>query len=161
MAGLTAVVVMASIACSNSTTAPSDVSSTSGAAFKVTVRPSPVTATRCSPQCAGQSGSAGYTFSADMTIDAQASAGGGATINSITLTATADGTTFPPLAFSSDEISGQAGTNRIDGHGTLSFPLTIGYNTPSGKANLTISVALQATDDRGTPVTATGQVTVQ
>jgi hypothetical protein len=160
-AALSAVVLAASIGCSSSATAPSAVGSTTGGGFNVAVRPSPVTATRCSPQCPGESGASQFAFSADMTIDAQAWASVGATINSITLTATADGTTFPPLAFTADEISGQVGTNRISGHATLSFPLTIVYNTPSGNPNLSISVSVQATDDRSTAVTATGQVSVR
>jgi hypothetical protein len=95
-----------------------------------------------------------------MTIDVRDLATLGATMKTLTLTATADGTTFPPLTFSSDDISGQAGTNHVDGHATLSLPLTIVYNTPSGKANLSITVSLQITDDGNNQVTATGQVSV-
>lgn len=43
---------------------------------------------------------------------------------------------------------------------TLSIPLTIVYNTPSGKANLSVSVSVQITDDRSNQVTATGQTSV-
>jgi hypothetical protein len=161
--GLTAVALTASMACSNSgTTAPSNLTSgTSGqATFNVAVRPSPITATRCSGQCPGQSGTESFAFSADMTIDLQDSATIGATANSMTLTATADGTPFSPLAFSSDDIRRMAGTNHVDGHATLSIPLTVVYNTPSGKANLSIGVSLQITDDRNNQVTATGQASV-
>ena len=64
----------------------------------------------------------------DMTLDLQDSASVGATVNSITLTATADTTTFAPLTFSSDSIrtSGSARPPRIGrpppGPLTLSLP---------------------------------------
>jgi len=162
-AGLTAVVLAASMACSNNgTTAPSDLTSTTsgGATFNVAVRPSPIKATRCDPQCPGQSGSASFAFSADMTVDVQNSTAGGATVNSMTITATADGTPFAPLTLSSDDIRQSAGTTHVDGHATISIPLTIVYNTPTGSANLGVSVSLQITDDRGNQVTAAGQVNV-
>ena len=95
-----------------------------------------------------------------MTIDVRDSASVGATINSMTLTATADGATFAPLTFSSDEIRLQAGTNHVEGQATLSIPLTIVYNTPTGKANLSVSVSVQITDDRSNHATATGQASV-
>ena len=97
---------------------------------------------------------------ADMTIDVQDSASVGATVNTMTLTGTADGMTFAPLAFSSDDIKRLAGTNHLDGHATISIPLTVVYNTPSGKANLSVGVSLQITDDRNNQVTATGQASV-
>jgi hypothetical protein len=161
--GLTAVILTASMACGNNgTTAPSDLSSTSSnrATFNVAVRPSPIKATRCNPQCPSQSGSESFAFSADMTIDVQNSSAVGATVNSMTLTATAEGTPFAPLAFTSDDIRRLAGTTHVDGHATLSMPLTIVYNTPTGSANLGVSVSLQITDDRGNQVTAAGQVSV-
>jgi len=159
--GLCFVVVAVSVACNNSATGPSNLtSSSSGNTFGVAVRPSPITATRCTGGCPGDS-SGSFAFSADMTIDVQDSSSVGGTINSITLTGTADGTTFPPLTYSSDDIKGGAGTIHVDAHGTLSMPVTIVYNTPSGKANLSISISLQITDDGNKPVTATGQVNVQ
>jgi hypothetical protein len=161
--GVTAVALAASIACSNSTTSPSQVNSTSSsqASFNVGVRPSPITATRCSPQCPGDSGSTSYAFSVAMTIDVQNSTGVGATVNSITLTANASGTALTPLVISSDELTQQNGTNHVEGHAMLSTPLTIVYNTPSGSPNLDISISAQITDDRSSQVTATGQVTVR
>ena len=156
---MTAIALIASMAC-NRTTAPSDLTGSSGGTFNLAVRPSPITATRCNPQCTGQSASGSFAFSMDMTLDVQDSASVGATVNSITLTATADTTTFAPLTFSSDDIKKQAGTTRVDGKTTLSIPLTIVYNTPSGKANLSVSVSVQMTDDRSNQVTATGQTSV-
>jgi hypothetical protein len=162
LAGLGFVVLTVSIACSNSATGPSDLSSktSSGSTFDVAVRPSPITAARCNSQCPGDS-SGSFAFSAEMTIDLRNSSSVGGTLNSITLTGTADGTTFPPLTFSSDEIREEAGTIRVDAHATLSMPITIVYNTPSGKPNLGISISLQITDDGNKPVTATGHVNVQ
>jgi len=157
---VTAIALTASMACGNRTTAPSDLSGSSGGTFNLSVRPSPITATRCNPQCTGESGSGSFAFSMDMTLDVQDSASVGATVNSITLNATADSTTFAPLTFSSDDIRRQAGTTHVDGRATLSIPLTIVYNTPSGKANLSVSVSLQLTDDRSNQVTATGQTSV-
>jgi hypothetical protein len=162
LAVLTAVVLAASVGCGNSSTAPSDLTSTtsSRASFNVAVRPSPITATRCNQQCAGQSGSESFAFMAEMTIDVQDSASVGATVNTMTLTGTADGMTFAPLVFSSDEIKRLVGTNHLDGHATISIPLAVAYNTPSGKANLIVGVSLQITDDRNNQVTATGQASV-
>jgi hypothetical protein len=160
VAVLSFAVLTVSIACSNSSTAPSGIDSTTGgSSFAVAVRPSPITATRCNPACGSGSGS--FAFSADMTIDVQGSSSVGGTVNSITLTGTADGTTFPPLTFTSDDIKSQGGTSHVDAHGTLSMPVSIVYNTPSGKANLAIAVSLQLTDDGNKAVTATGQVNVQ
>ena len=161
---LTAVVLAMSAACAdnNSATAPSGLNSatSNGTTYNVSVRPSPITATRCNPQCAGESGSGSFAFSATMTIAVEDAGAVGATVNSMTLTATAEGMTFAPLTFSSDEIRGQAGTSHIDGHATLAIPLTIVYNTPSGNPNLGVSLSLQITDDRTNQVTATGQVNV-
>jgi hypothetical protein len=161
-AGATAIALAASMACSNSTTSPSQNNSVSSSqpSFSVGVRPSAITATRCSPQCSGDSGTA-YAFSVAMTIDVQNSTSVGATVNSITLTANASGTALTPLVISSDDLTQQNGTNHVDGHATLSTPLTIVYNTPSGSPNLDISIGAQITDDRGSQVTATGQVTVR
>jgi hypothetical protein len=160
--GLTLVVVAVSVACSNSATAPSSLTSStsSGNTFDVVVRPSPVTATRCNGPCSGDS-SGSFAFTADLTIDVKDSSSIGGTINAITLTGTADGTTFPPLTYSSDDIRSGAGTIHVDAHGTLSMPVTIVYNTPSGKANLSITISLQITDDGNKAVTASGQVNVQ
>ena len=161
--GLAAVVLGMSMACSdNSATAPSGLTSatSNGTTFNVSIRPSPVTAMRCSPQCAGESGSDSFAFSATMTVAVEDAGALGATINSVTLTATADSVAFAPITFTGDEIRGQAGTNHVDGHATLSVPLTVVYNTPSGKANLAVSVSIQITDDRTNKVTATGQVNV-
>jgi len=161
-AGVTAVALAASMACSSSTTSPSQVNSTSSgqASFSVGVRPSPITATRCSPQCSGESGTS-YAFSVAMTIDVQNATGVGATVNSITLTANASGTALAPLVMSSDDLKQQNGTNHLEGHATLSTPLAIVYNTPSGSPNLDISISAQITDDRSSQATATGQVTVR
>ena len=162
--GLTAVALAMSVACAdnNSATAPSGLTSatSNGTTFNVSVRPSPITATRCNPQCSGESGSDSFAFSATMTIAVEDAGAVGATINSLTLTATAENMTFAPVTFTADEIRGQAGTNHVDGHATLSIPLTIVYNTPTAKANLAVSVSLQITDDRTNQVTATGQVNV-
>jgi hypothetical protein len=161
--GLAAIVLAGSMACSNnSTTAPSSLTSTTSnrGTFNVSVRPSPITATHCAAGCSGQSGSGSFAFSADLTIDVQDSAGVGATVNSITLTWTADGMTLAPLALSGDDIRGMAGTNHVDDRATLSIPLTVVYNTPSGKANLSISVSVQITDERSNQLTASGQASV-
>ena len=40
------------------------------------------------------------------------------------------------------------------------MPVTIVYNTPSGKANLSITISLQITDDSNKAVTASSQVNV-
>jgi len=161
-AGLTVVALTASMACSNSDTAPSAASSTSStqAAFSVAVRPSPVTATRCSSQCSDESSSKSFAFSAEMTIDLHDSASVGATVNSITLNATADGNAFSPLVLSSDDIKQAARTNHVDGKATLSVPMTILYSTASGSPNLEISLSAQITDDRSNQMTPTGQVSV-
>jgi hypothetical protein len=161
--GVTAFVLAASMACSDSATAPSQNTSgsSSPARFSVAVRPSPITATRCSPQCPGDSGSTSYAFSVAMTIDVQDSDSVGATVNSITLTANASGTALTPLVISADDLTQQNGTNHVEGHATLSTPLSIVYNTPSGSPNLDINISAQITDDHSSQVTATGQVSVR
>ena len=162
--GLAAAVLAGSIACSgNDSTSPSDLNSSSAskATVTVTVRPSPITATRCNPQCPDESGTRSFNFSADLTIDIQDGAAVGATVNSVTLTASADGGTFAPLVLSADDIKGHARTNHVDAHGTLSIPMSVIYNTPSGNANLEIAISLQATDDRNNAITSTGQVSVR
>jgi hypothetical protein len=130
------------------------------ASFNLSVAPSPVTAIRCNPQCAADSGSATFAFSAGMTVTMQETAGIGATISAITLTGTAGGTTFEPLVFSAAEIVQLIGSNRISGLGSLSVPLNIVYSTPSGTANLAVSINVQLTDERNNQVTAAGQVNI-
>lgn len=155
-----AVVLLAvSTGCNNSTPSAPSSTGSSQAAFTVSVRPSPITATHCNPQCPG-SGSGTFAFAADMTINVQETAGIGGNANQLTLTASAGGQTFQPLVFTTDDITQYAGTHHVDGHATLAIPLSIVYNTPSGAANLTISVSVQMTDDRNNQVTVSGQVNV-
>lgn len=163
-AGVAAAFLAGASACtSNDATSPSDLNSTSAnkATVNVTVRPSPITATRCSSQCTDDSGTRSFAFAAEMTIDLQDAASVGATVNSVTLTASADSTTFAPLVLSADDIKGQARTNHVDGHATLSVPMSVIYSTPSGMANLEIAINMQATDDRNNAITSTGQVSVR
>jgi len=96
-----------------------------------------------------------------MTFDVQESASVGATVDSITLTATAEGRTFSPLILSGDDVKQLAGTNHVGSQSTLSVPLSLLYSTPSGNANLEVSVSVQGTDDRSNQVTAAGQVSVR
>jgi hypothetical protein len=49
----------------------------------------------------------------------------------------------------------------VGGQATLSTPLSLLYNTPSGNANLDVSISFQGTDDRGNQATAAGQVSVR
>jgi hypothetical protein len=156
---LTAAALAVSIACNNNSNSSPTSPSTNRATFTLAVRPSPITATHCQPQCSSDSGSS-FPYAANMTIALQETAGVGATVNSMTLTASADGTTFSPLNFTADDINRQAGSNHVVGRSTLSIPVTIVYNTPSGNTNLAISVSLQITDDQNHQMTATGQVNV-
>jgi hypothetical protein len=93
-----------------------------------------------------------------MTITLQESAGIGANISVMTLTASTGTATFTPLVFSATDISELAGGTHVSGRGALSVPLTIVYNTSSGSANLAVSINVQFTDDKNNTVTATGQV---
>ncbi|HEX7139287.1 MAG TPA: hypothetical protein VF219_15640 [Vicinamibacterales bacterium] len=156
-----AVLVTLSAACNNSSSNPNAPGSTGAgrATFTVSVKPSPITAQHCNPQCPGD-GSGSYAFAADMTVNVQETSGIGGNATQMTLTASAGGTTFQPLTFTADDITQQAGTHHVDGHATLAIPMSIVYNTPSGAANLTINVSIQITDDRNNQVTATGQVNV-
>ena len=130
------------------------------ASFSVSVLPSPITANRCNPKCPSQSSSTTFAFSAAMTIMVQESGGIGANINVITLTGSAGNVTFAPLIFSSAEISQLVASNHVSGHGSLSVPLSIVYDTPSGTANLAVDINVQFTDDKNNQVTATGHVNV-
>jgi hypothetical protein len=156
---LTAAALAAVTACGGNNS-PTAATAVTQASFTVSVVPSPITATRCSPQCANQTGDATFAFSAVLTITLQESSGIGANINTVTLTASTGGVTFTPLVFSSADISQHAGGNHVNGHGSLSIPLNIVYNTPSGSANLGVGINVQLTDDRNNPVTAIGQVNV-
>ena len=95
-----------------------------------------------------------------MTIVAQESGGIGANINVITLTGSVGGVTFTPLVFSSAEISQLVASNHVSGRGSLSVPLTIVYDTPSGTANLAVDINVQFTDDKNNQVTAAGHVNI-
>ena len=150
-----------SAACNN-TSNPNNPSSTgsSHATFTMSVKPSPVTATHCNPTCPGSSGGGSFAFAADMTINVQETAGIGGNATHMTLTASAGGQAFQPLEFDASDITTHAGTQHVDGHATLAIPMSIVYNTPSGTANLTITVTIQLTDDRNNQTTATGQVNV-
>lgn len=130
------------------------------ASFTISVLPSPITANRCNPQCPSQSSTGTFAFSAAMTITVQESAGIGANVNVITLTGSTGTVTFTPLVFSSADIIQLAGSTHVSGRGSLSVPLTIVYTTPSGTANLAVSINAQFTDDRNNQVTATGQVNI-
>jgi hypothetical protein len=154
----TAAALAALTACSegSATTAPTPTQ----ASFTVSVLPSPVTATRCNPGCASQSGGTTFAFAAAMTITVQESAGIGATINMITLTGSTGSVTFTPLVFSSAQITQLDGSNHVNSRGLLPVPLSIVYDTPSGTANLAVGINVQFTDDQNNQVTATGQVNV-
>jgi hypothetical protein len=147
-----------STAC-NSSNSPGSPSPTR-ANFNVYVQPNPATATVCNPRCPSSTSSDTFAYSVTMTIQMQETAGIGATINSVTLTGSVGNVSFNPLVFSSSDISQHAGTSHVSGHATLSFPVNIVYNTPTGTSGLTISVSLQATDDRNNQVTASAQATV-
>ena len=95
-----------------------------------------------------------------MAVNLQEAAGVGGNATQMTLTASASGHPLPPLTFTASDITQQAGSSHVDGRATLAIPMSIVYNTPSGTANLTISVSIQVTDDRNNQVTATGQVNV-
>jgi hypothetical protein len=95
-----------------------------------------------------------------MTINLRETAGVGGNATQLTLIASAGGQQFQPLTFTADDIAGHAGTHHVDGHATLAIPMSVVYNTPTGTANLTISVSIQVTDDRNNQTTATGQVNV-
>ena len=157
-----AALVAVSAACNYSSSnpnAPGSAGSTQ-AVFTVAVTPSPITAQHCSPQCPGNSGSGSFAFAADMTINLRETAGVGGNATQMTLTASAGGQQFQPLTFTADDIAGHAGTHHVDGRATLAIPMSLVYNTPTGTANLTISVSIQVTDDRNNAVTATGTVNV-
>jgi hypothetical protein len=95
-----------------------------------------------------------------MTINLQETAGIGANVTHLTLTASASGQTFAPLEFDANDITDHAGSHHVDGRATLAIPMSIVYNTPTGTPNLTISLTIQMTDDRNNQTTATGQVNV-
>jgi hypothetical protein len=96
-----------------------------------------------------------------MTIAVQESAGVGGNINSITVTPSTGGGALPPLTYGSDVVTQRSGTNHIGARGTLSFPMSMVYNTGSGGgANLVINIVVQFTDDRNNQLTVTGQVNV-
>ena len=109
----------------------------------VTVSPSPVTAEHCSPGCSADSGGSSFAFAANMTIKVAESAGSPANIKSMTLTGTAGTVTFDPLVFSSSDIANQAGTTLVNAHGSLSIPVRIVYNTPSGSSTLSVNVSIE------------------
>jgi hypothetical protein len=149
------------IACNNSSSTGSpNGPSSSRAALSLSIQPSPITATHCDAGCSGSSGTS-FGFGAEMRVNVRESGGVGATVNTVTLNATVDGVSFPPLVFNADDVTRAAGTNHVGANATLAIPLSIVYNTPSGTANLTISLNVQTTDDRNNQVTATGQVNVQ
>jgi hypothetical protein len=134
----------ASTACSSGEGgSPSAPSLGGSSSFRVTVVPSPVTAERCNPGCASETGGTGFAFKARMTINVSESSGSGADMTTMTLTASADGVTFSPLVFSSSDITDHAGSNHINANGSLSVPFTIVYNTPSGAANLSVSISVE------------------
>jgi hypothetical protein len=148
-----------STACNNSNSpgAPSPTRSN----FNVFVQPNPITATVCNPQCASQTGGGTtFAYSATMRIQVQETAGIGATVNSVTLTGMVGSVSLNPLVFSSSDITQMAGTSHVSGHATLSVPVTIVYNTPTGSTGLTINISLQATDDRNNQVGASAQASV-
>jgi hypothetical protein len=147
-----------STACNNSNSPGSP--SPTRANFNVYVQPNPATATVCNPLCSSSTTSDNFAYSVAVTIQMQETAGIGATINSVTLTGSVGNVSFNPLVFSSSDISQHAGTSHVSGHATLSFPVTIVYNTPTGTSGLSLNVSLQATDDRNNQVTASGQATV-
>jgi hypothetical protein len=156
---LIAAALAASTACGGSSS-PTASTTVTQSSFTLSVVPSPITATRCSPQCSSDSGNTTFAFSATITITMQESAGIGANINMITLTGSSGSVTFTPLVFSAADVIQHGGSNHVNGRGSLSVPLTIVYNTPSGSANLAVGINVQLTDDRNNQVTATGQVNV-
>jgi hypothetical protein len=78
-----------------------------------------------------------------MTINVADAAGAATNITSVTIKGTAGNTTYSSLVFSSSDITDHAGSAHINAHGSLSIPMRIVYNTPSGSANLSMDITIE------------------
>ena len=156
--GVAVAALAVSAACNNSNSPGSP--SPTRANFNVHVQPNPATATACNPLCTSSTTSDTFAYSVVLTIQMQETAGIGATINTVTLTGSVGNVFFNPLVLSSSDIAQHAGSSHVSGLATLSLPMHIVYNTPTGTSGMTMNVSLQATDDRNNQITASAQGTV-
>jgi hypothetical protein len=138
-----AAALTASTACSGGADSPTSPTSVGASPVTVTVTPSPVTAEHCNPGCTAESGGSSYAFAVSMSVTVTESAGVSRNIKSMTLTGSAGTVTFAPLVFSSSDITDHAGSALINAHGSLSIPMRIVYNTPSGSSNLSMNVSIE------------------
>lgn len=147
--------LLAAPACGDSNNAPTAPTATR-ANITVTASPSNVTATRCNPQCVSTSGSS-FPYSTSFVIAVQETAGIGGNIDSIMLSgSTGGGATANPITVDASEIISRSGTNHVDGHGALSFPVELVHST----VPLVIDIQVQFHDNNGNQVTGAGKVNV-
>lgn len=155
---LRTVLVVATVAslaasCGGSSTAPAPTQ----ANITVTLSPSPVTSTDCSPTCQGSDGRL-FRWRLQGTLTIQETAGIAGNVDSITVTAF-----NPQVVYTSADIVQRSGTNRVAAYGNLVFPLNSFYglvDNPNASRQVVLPYVVQFIDDRGNHLTAVAQWTV-
>jgi hypothetical protein len=136
---------------SSSTTTPTPTQ----ANITVTLSPNPITAAVCSPNPCQSTDGRQFQWRVQGTVTIQETAGIGANVNSITVTAF-----NPQIVYGSDVIIQRSGTNHIGARGMLIFPLAIDYGLVSSTTatrQIVLPFVIQLTDDRGNQLTAVAQ----
>ena len=120
-----------------------------------TASPNPVTATVCSPACAGSTSGNSYQFQVVGTLTIQETAGIGGNVDSITET-----NFNPQLVYTSADFLQRSGTSHVAAKGMLIFPVNIVYglvNNPNASRSMVMPWVAQFTDERGNKLSAAVQ----
>ena len=128
--------------------------------FSVSVTPTPLVAVDCTPAVCSSTPGAQYAVIAGLTVTESGGVGG--TVNSITLTfRTPDNMELGTLTIAAGDIIDIAGTNRVNGRGTLIVRgIGAAYRLSDGSRQGTLTFTVAITDDRGTFTTQSVAVPV-
>jgi hypothetical protein len=136
----------------------------SSAVVTMNVTPTPVPVRLACPQLVpGQPTPPNCFLSLDPTITIAETAGVGGRLETLDIVVRdlASGQEQTRLSLDRAWIVGQAGTDRIDGHGSIAFrPVVNNYPIPFGRPNLAVVLGVRFVDDKGNVLTPSVQINV-
>jgi hypothetical protein len=155
--GGAAVALAAASGGSDSSTTPSTPSTPSAtqARIEASIAPNPINAQA--------SGNAEFPWRIDFEVIIRETAGIGGNIDFIntTLRNVATGAETRAVNFGADEIVGRAGTNNVNGGGSLTVPLALRYRLSGGARAAVLIAEIRFTDNRGNVITTVAQANIQ
>jgi hypothetical protein len=115
------------------------------------------------PIIAQASGDSDFPWRVDFEVIVRETAGVGGNIDFIntTLRNVATGVETRAVNFGADQVVSRAGTNHVDGRGSLTAPLALRYRLSGGARAAVLIAEIRFTDDRGNVMTVVAQANIQ